>query len=106
MKPGEIGLADVSYMRNGYSVCRIVKPNKLGGMWQLEIWERGWSDVGFEWSKPCRRKVNAWIPLGNADPRETHEFVGARLQQMFADQRALEKQYHAEIRALARGTSA
>ena len=98
---GQIGIADTSSFRDGYQVCRVVKPNKLGGMWTVEIYGRGWRGEKPDFSAPARRKVSVWHPITGGTAAEVHAALIAKSEAFAAARRELGLQYHADIEALA-----
>ena len=102
-EPGQIGIADTSHVRDGFQVCRVVKPNHLGGMWAVEVWERSWRAEQYDWRKPCRRKVSQFIPIGDADPNTVYEAIRARQLKLWDEQQQLRDNYQADIANIAKG---
>lgn len=103
MEPGSVGIADISYMRDGYAVARIVRAGKIGGMWTVQPYNVDFYGDG-EWKEPVRRKVCRWIPLGKFSPHDAAVKVRSMLEELHRTERNLREAYHASIEAIGKDT--
>jgi len=98
---GDMGIADVSGLYDGYSLCRVVKPSTLGKMWLVEVMERDFETRGFKWGRPTRRKINVWHSIGDQEPAAIYVALREQMEALYTSLKAARAEHHAKVKALA-----